>query len=60
VSDMATKRGGFDPSEYVLGPDIDLDEEVVYLADGRRLTNALAEELGPQIADELRVQVQSR
>lgn len=28
-----------------VGPDIDLDTEEVYLADGRRLTNDLAEEI---------------
>jgi hypothetical protein len=28
-----------------IGPDIDLDTEEIYLADGRRLTNELAEEI---------------
>ena len=59
MTDMAAESTRFDASEYELGPDIDLDEEVVYLADGRRLTNALAEELGPQIATELGAQTKT-
>ena len=38
----------FKDKTIVWGPDIDLDEEEVYLRDGRRLTEALAE----QIAEE--------
>lgn len=38
----------FKGKTIVWGPDIDLDEEEVYLRDGRRLTEALAE----QIAEE--------
>ena len=29
-------------SKYVVGPDVDLDSEVVLLPDGTRLTNKLA------------------
>ncbi|MDQ1736579.1 MAG: hypothetical protein QOH56_2830, partial [Pseudonocardiales bacterium] len=29
-------------TEYVIGPDLDLDEEEFILKDGRRLTNELA------------------
>ncbi|MHB8328460.1 MAG: hypothetical protein ACYDD6_02325 [Acidimicrobiales bacterium] len=44
---MAHKR--FDPAQLGrIGPDIDLDEEEVYTADGRRLTKDLAQ----QIAEE--------
>lgn len=35
-----------------IGPDIDLDEEEVYLADGTRLTEAAAEELGKRMVEE--------
>jgi hypothetical protein len=41
---MARKR--FSPSQ--IGPDIDLDEEEVYLANGERLTEARAEELAEE------------
>ena len=35
-----------------IGPDINLDEEEVYLADGTRLTEELAERLGREMAEE--------
>ena len=35
-----------------IGPDIDLDEEEVYLADGTRLTETVAEELGKRMVEE--------
>jgi hypothetical protein len=35
-------------AEYPIGPDIDLDVEEVYLPDGRRLTEAGAEQLGEE------------
>lgn len=48
-----------DPSRYVVGPgstieDIDLDEEDVRLADGRRLTEDLAEQLAREGVAEAR------
>jgi len=42
--------------EYVIGPDLDLDEEEFILKDGRRLTNELAD----QIADETLAEVRRR
>jgi hypothetical protein len=39
------------PELYPIGPDIDLDEEEVYLADGTRLTEARAEQLAGEILD---------
>lgn len=38
-------------AEYPIGPDIDLDKEEVYLADGTRLTEARAEQLGEEIME---------
>jgi hypothetical protein len=43
-------------TEYVVGPDLDLDEEDFILKDGRRLTNELAD----QIAEETLTQVRRR
>ena len=37
-------------TEYVIGPDLDLDEEEFILKDGRRLTNELGLEV--RVADE--------
>lgn len=34
--------------KYRIGPDVDLDEEVVLLANGERLTEALAEEIAEE------------
>lgn len=42
--------------KYVVGPDLDLDEEEFILKDGRRLTNELAD----QIAEETLVEVRRR
>jgi hypothetical protein len=42
--------------KYVIGPDLDLDEEEFILKDGRRLTNELAD----QIADETLAEVRRR
>ncbi len=36
-----------------VGPDVDLDTEQVYLADGRRLTPALAEQLVDEVHQEM-------
>ena len=43
-------------TEYIVGPDLDLDEEEFTLKDGRRLTKELAE----QIADETLVELRRR
>jgi predicted HicB family RNase H-like nuclease len=43
-------------TEYVVGPDLDLDKEEFILKDGRRLTNELAD----QIADETLAEVRRR
>ncbi len=48
-----------DPSRYVVGADttiteVDLDEEDVWLPDGRRLTNELAEKMAREGAAEAR------
>jgi hypothetical protein len=39
-----------DPRDYEIDPadDIDLDKEVVYLANGERMTNAKAQEMADQ------------
>ncbi len=37
-----------------LGPDIDLDEEEIYLDDGTRLSEAVAEQLGVELAERAR------
>jgi predicted HicB family RNase H-like nuclease len=46
---MAKKR-----ETYVVGPDIDLDEEEFTLKDGRRLTNELAERIAEETLAEVR------
>ena len=44
---MVRKR--FDPAELgPIGPDIDLDEDEVHAADGRRLTEDLAEQIAQE------------
>lgn len=40
-----------------VGPDIDLDGEEVYLDDGTRLTEALAEQLGAELAERARARI---
>jgi hypothetical protein len=37
-----------------VGPDIDLDEEEIYLDDGTRLSEAAAEQLGVELAERAR------
>lgn len=37
-----------------IGPDVDLDTEVVYTADGRRLTDELADEIAEWALERLR------
>jgi hypothetical protein len=39
---------------YVVGPDIDLDEEEFILKGGRRLTNELAEQIAEETLSEVR------
>lgn len=39
---------------YVVGPDIDLDEEEFILKDGRRLTNELADQIAEDTLAEVR------
>ena len=46
---MAKKTITIGGEEYVLGPDIDLDKEIVYI-NGKRLTEADAEKLGAEIS----------
>ena len=41
-------------TEYVIGPDLDLDEEEFILKDGRRLTNELAEQIAEETLAEVR------
>lgn len=41
-------------TEYVVGPDLDLDEEEFILKDGRRLTNELAEQIAEETLAEVR------
>ena len=41
-------------TKYTLGPDIDLDEEVVRDRDGRRITEERAEEIAAETLDEVR------
>jgi predicted HicB family RNase H-like nuclease len=40
--------------EYVIGPDLDLDEEEFILKDGRRLTNELADQIAEETLAEVR------
>ncbi|HEY2042432.1 MAG TPA: hypothetical protein VGH11_07110 [Jatrophihabitans sp.] len=40
--------------KYVVGPDLDLDEEEFILKDGRRLTNELAEQIAEETLAEVR------
>lgn len=40
--------------KYVVGPDLDLDEEEFILKDGRRLTNELADQLAEETLAEVR------
>ncbi len=37
-----------------VGPDVDLDEEEIYLDDGTRLTEAVAEQLGAELSERAR------
>lgn len=41
-------------TEYLIGPDLDLDEEEFILKDGRRLTNELAEQIAEETLAEVR------
>jgi hypothetical protein len=41
-------------SKYVVGPDVDLDSEVVLLPDGKRLTNKLAAKLARNAIKQVR------
>jgi len=41
-------------AEYVVGPDLNLDEEEFILKDGRRLTNELADQLAEETLAEMR------
>ena len=41
-------------TEYVVGPDLDLNEEEFILEDGRRLTNELAEQIAEETLAEAR------
>lgn len=40
--------------QYVLGPDVDLDAEEIYLSDGSRLTESRAEQLAKDALETLR------
>ena len=41
-------------TKYVLGPDVDLDTEIVLLADGTRLTNKLAAKMAKDAIKQVR------
>ena len=41
-------------TDYVVGPNLDLDEEEFILKDGRRLTNDLAEQIAEETLAEVR------
>lgn len=41
-------------ARYVVGPDLDLDEEEFIIKDGRRLTNELAEQIAGETLAEVR------
>lgn len=41
-------------SKYVVGPDVDLDSEVVLLSDGTRLTNKLAAKMAREAIKQVR------
>ena len=41
-------------SKYVVGPDVDLDSEVVFLPDGTRLTNKLAAKMAQDAIKQVR------
>ena len=41
-------------SKYVVGPDVDLDSEVVLLPDGKRLTNKLAAKMARNAIKQVR------
>ena len=41
-------------SKYVVGPDVDLDSEVVFLSDGTRLTNKLAAKMARDAIKQVR------
>ena len=41
-------------SKYVVGPDVDLDSEVVLLPDGKRLTNKLAAKMARSAIKQVR------
>jgi hypothetical protein len=43
-----------------IGPDIDLDDEVILLPSGTRLTNEVAEELAREIIEKTRAEFQER
>ena len=41
-------------SKYVVGPDVDLDSEVIFLPDGTRLTNKLAAKMARDAIKQVR------